>query len=134
MVGIETSPQGQWTRRNSVLTLCSTLTLVGAIEVFLFGVVWTHGVYGSRIAWLGGVVLPLLAIAAVLAWAGTRLKLLVDGAHTEVITNAETTQRDRRTAPRAIGIMSLTLIGIPVAFALLLLAAYSLALVSHWFR
>jgi hypothetical protein len=134
MVGIETSPQGQWTRRNSVLTLCSALTLVGAIEVFLFGVVWTHGVYGSRIAWLGGVVLPLLAIAAGLAWAGTRLKVIGNGGHAEVIINAGTAQRDRRTAPRAIGIVSLTLIGIPVAFALLLLAAYSLIFVSHWFR
>jgi high-affinity Fe2+/Pb2+ permease len=40
---------------------------LGAILVFLFGVVLTSGVYGSRIAWLLGVSVPLLAIAAVLA-------------------------------------------------------------------
>jgi hypothetical protein len=36
-------------------------------------------------------------------------------------------------APRAIGITSLVLVGIPVAFFLLLLMTYGLIFVSHWF-
>lgn len=133
MVAIGTSPSGQWTRRNTVLTLCSAVTLVAAIEVILFGVIWTHGVYGSRMAWLGGVALPLLVITAALAWAGARTGSAAHGGNTDGVSNAETPHADRRSAPRAIGITSLVLIGVPVVFALLLLLTYTLIFVTHRF-
>ena len=43
------------------------VVFVGAVGVFLFGVIVTSGVYGSRMAWLLGVVLPLLVIATLFA-------------------------------------------------------------------
>ena len=132
MAVIGTSSRGQWTRRNTVFTLCSAVALVAAIEVILFGVIWTHGVYGSRMAWLGGVALPLLVITAALAWAGARPGPTADGGMANGVSNAGTSHRDRRSAPRAIGITSLVLVGIPVAFLLLLLMTYGLIFVSHW--
>ena len=133
MAAVGTTSRRQWTRRNTVFTLCSAVTLVAAFEVILFGVIWTQGVYGSRMAWLGGVALPLLVITAALAWAGTRPGPTADGGMTDGVSNAETTHRDRRSAPRAMGITSLVLVGIPVAFFLLLLTTYGLIFVSHWF-
>ena len=133
MAAVGTSSRGQWTRRSTVFTLCSAVTLVAAIEVILFGVIWTHGVYGSRMAWLGGVALPLLVITAALAWAGTRHGPTADGGMGDGVSSAGTTQRDRRNAPRTIGITSLVLVAIPVAFFLLLLMTYGLIFVSHWF-
>jgi hypothetical protein len=132
MAATGTSPWSQWTRRNTVLTLCSAVTLVAAVEVILFGVVWTHGVYGSRMAWLGGVALPLLMITAALAWAGARHGATTGGGSADGVSNAGLAHRNRRSAPRAIGVTSLVLIGIPVAFTFLLLVTYSLIFVSHW--
>jgi high-affinity Fe2+/Pb2+ permease len=64
---IPLQPGSNWSTRNTVLLCMSIGAFLGAILVFLFGVVLTSGVYGSRIAWLLGVSVPLLAIAAVLA-------------------------------------------------------------------
>ena len=133
MVAVGTSSRGQWTRRNTVFTLCSAVTLVAAIESILFGVIWTHGVYGSRMAWLGGVALPLLVVASALAWTGARPRPDADGGTADGVSRAGTTHRDRRSAPRTIGITSLVLVGIPVAFFLLLAMTYGLIFVSHWF-
>ena len=44
------------------------LLFVAAVVVFILGVVVTSGVYGSRMAWLLGVVMPLIAGAATFAW------------------------------------------------------------------
>jgi len=128
-----TRSHGQWTRRNTVFTLCSAATLVVATEVIFFGVIWTHGVYGSRMAWLGGVALPLLVITAALAWVGARSGPAADGGMENGASNAGTMHRDRRSAPRVIGIVSLVLVGIPGGFFLLLLMTYGLIFVSHWF-
>ena len=133
MAAIGASSRGKWTRRNTVLTLCSVVTLVAAIEVILFGVIWTDGVYGSGMAWLGGVALPLLGITAALAWAGARPGPTADSGMANGVSSAGMTHRDRRSAPRAIGITSLALVGIPAAFFLLLLMTYGLIFVSHWF-
>lgn len=138
-MAVKAPPRDPWTRGNSVLTVCAALTLVGAIEVFLFGVVWTHGVYGSRMAWLAGVVLPLLAITVGLAWAATRFRANAAQGNAEAFDGMDRGShhpvlRDRRHAPRAIGIVSLVLIGIPLALAALLLLTYGLIFVSHWLR
>jgi len=134
-MAVEAPPRDSWTRGNSVLTVCAALTLVGAIEVF----VWTHGVYGSRMAWLAGVVLPLLAITVGLAWAATRFKANAAQGNAEAFDRTDRGShhpvlRDRRHAPRAIAIVSLVLIGIPLALAALLLLTYGLIFVSHWLR
>lgn len=126
MVAIGTRSRGQWTRRNAVFTLCSAAALVAAMEVILFGVIWTRGVYASRMAWLWGVAVPMLVIAAALAWAGAR-------PGPAEISNAGTSHRDRRRAPRVIGMTSLVLVGVPVLFFLLLLMTYGLIFVSRWF-
>jgi hypothetical protein len=132
VTAIGTSQWGQWTRRNTVFTLCSAVTLVAAIEVILFGVVWTHGAYGSRMAWLGGVALPLLVIAAGLAWTGGHHGAISDVGRTGGAKNAGAASRDRRSAPRAIGVASLVLIGIPVAFGALLLVTHGLVVLTRW--
>jgi len=49
------------------------LALAAAVLVILFGVIATSGVYGSRLAWLLGVALPLLALSVVLSWVARRL-------------------------------------------------------------
>ena len=76
--------------------------------------------------------MPLLLITATLAWAGARQGATSD-ACVDGISAARTAHRDHRSAPRAIGVTSLVLIGIPVAFAFLLLVTYGLIFVSHWF-
>jgi hypothetical protein len=72
VVAFDITSRDNWTRVNTALTISSAQTLVAAIEVFLFGVLWTHGVYGSRMTWLLGVVLPLLVLTAVLTKNGKR--------------------------------------------------------------
>lgn len=57
----------------SLLVIAATLCLIGAVEVALFGAIFTHGVYGSRMAWLFGVTAPLLVLAAVLGWLAARV-------------------------------------------------------------
>jgi hypothetical protein len=139
MVGVGVPATGVWTKRNAVLTVCAGVTLVGALEVFLFGVLWTHAVYGSRMAWLAGVVMPLLVITAVLGFAGARLGIRA-GLGTPVVADGATghgyrhLRRDPRQAPRTIGIVSLVLLGIPLAIAALLLAVDVPFIVSHWIR
>jgi hypothetical protein len=90
-------------------------------------------------AWLLGVVLPLLAITAGLALAATEYGAASsrggrEGGQYATVPLSNHGQRDRRSAPRAIGIVSLILIGIPFALAGLLLVTYGLILVSHWIR
>ena len=48
------------------------VSVVGAVVVFITGVILTSGAYGSRMAWLLGVVLPLLLLAALFAWLACR--------------------------------------------------------------
>jgi hypothetical protein len=139
MAGIGAPSRTNWTRVNKALTVCSALVLVGAVEVFLFEVVWTHGVYGSRMAWLLGVTLPLVAITAGLALAATKYGTTAsrgqaEGAQHPAGPRSRSGGRDPRCASRAIGVVSLILIGVPVAFAGLLLATYGLIFVSHWIR
>ncbi len=55
-------------RATTTAGIASVVTLMAALFVLLFGVLATSGVYGSRLAWLLGVVLPLLALTMLLAW------------------------------------------------------------------
>ncbi len=57
----------------SLLVIAAVLCLISGLEVALFGVIFTHGVYGSRMAWLFGATAPLLVLAAVLGWLAARV-------------------------------------------------------------
>jgi hypothetical protein len=129
------SPQRNWTGKNTTLAASAAVTLAGGLGVILFGVVLTHGVYGSRMAWLLGVAFPLLAIAAGLAFAAAKL-----GANSGM---AETTRpeyggqansRDSRNQVRTVGFVSILLIAIPLALAGVLLASYALLVATHVFH
>ena len=139
-MGFDSSSRARWTGVNTTLAIGATLTLGAAAEVFLFGVLWTHGVYGSRMAWLLGVVLPLLAITAGLAWGAARYGV-EPGSGAEVGARREPDplsprgERDqRRNAAEGVGGLALVLICIPFAFAGLLLVTYGLLFVTHWLR
>jgi hypothetical protein len=80
------------------------LTLAGAIIVIAFGVIATSGVYGSRMAWLLGVALPLLAASMLLAWLAQRGPAGTRPGH----------QRGRQ-----VFLVALSLFGVPIALALL---------------
>jgi hypothetical protein len=101
---------------------------LGAILVFLFGVVFTSGVYGSRIAWLLGVSIPLLVIALVLATGAVKL----DGRDDPI---GKTNRIDGVKVSKTITGISAALIATPFAIAAMLLCAYGsffvIYLVSH---
>jgi hypothetical protein len=107
----------------SALTLGAVVTFAGAVGVVVFGVVVTSGVYGSRMAWLLGAALPLLAATAVLS--GLALRTSRRG--------------DRTPAPRPAGAdprrlllwSALVLFGIPLALAVLLVVSYGFIFVLH---
>ena len=137
MPGIDASSRNGWTRTNTALTMGGAITFVAAIEVLLFGVLWTHGVYGSRMAWLLGVVLPLLAVTALLALTAARYgssahRGSMGAVQPGGVGGAHRGGRNPRSAPRAVGVLSLVLIGIPIAFAGLLLLTYGLLFFIHW--
>src|ERR1700733_5656797 len=119
--------------------ICSALTLVAAIEAFLFGVVWTHGVYGSRTSWFLSVVVPLLAIAAGLSRAAVRYGADADRRNAEshqigTVHHSRRSLRDPRSATRAVEAVSVALSAIPVGLAGAILVTYGLIFIVHWLR
>lgn len=59
-------------RTRAVLLSGSAVSFVGAVVVFITGVILTSGTYGSRMAWLLGVVFPLLLLTTLSAWLACR--------------------------------------------------------------
>jgi hypothetical protein len=107
--------------------VASVVTLMGALFVLLFGVLATSGVYGSRLAWLLGVALPLLAITVLLAW------LSLGG--TGRVRRRGVAPGDRRDrAGRGVLLVAATLFGIPLALAAMLLITYAFFFVVHGLR
>ena len=98
------------------------VTGFGAVGVFLFGVIVTSGVWGSRRAWLLGVVFPLLGVTALFGWLASRAA----------------TQEAAKSNLRTASLVALGLSAIPFAFALLLLTVYAIFFVrdevSHLFH
>jgi hypothetical protein len=95
--------------------VAAALTGLGALAFFLFGVILTAGVYGSRMAWLLGVVLPLLGITAMLAWLASKAEV-----HASVKSHL-----------RAVATVALGLIAIPFVLAGLLLTVYLLLFIRY---
>lgn len=106
-------------------TGAALLALAAAVLVILFGVIATSGVYGSRMAWLLGVALPLLTLSVVLSlvarrlWAGDQR----EGPGAETHTG--------RRLGQVVLITAATLFGIPFALATMLLAVYALLFALH---
>ena len=113
--------------RRTILLSCSIASFIGAVVVFVPGVIWTKGTYGSRMAWLLGVVLPLLLLTAVFSW------LAAPG------TPVRRIRPDHRTSPASVGVagvpkvggakklfvVSATLFAIPFVLAAVLLLVYA---------
>jgi hypothetical protein len=106
-----------------VAAVAAIVTLAAALVVIAFGVVATAGIYGSRMAWLLGVAMPLLAATMVLSWSAVRASARArsDGpsavpAHGSVVG-------------RVVFVSAALLFGIPFALAALLLVVGAVIMV-----
>jgi hypothetical protein len=105
--------------------VASVVTLMAALFVILFGVLATSGVYGSRLAWLLGVALPLLGITMLLAW-------LSPGGSRRIRPFLHVAPGDRHDqAGRGVLLVAASLFGIPLALAAMLVFAYAVFFVAH---
>ena len=112
-------------RATTTAGVASVMTLMAALFVILFGVLATSGVYGSRLAWLLGVALPLLAITMLLAW-------LSLGGPRRVRPSLRIASGDRHDqAGRGVLLVAASLFGIPLALAATLLLTYAVFFVAH---
>jgi hypothetical protein len=96
-------------------------TLDAAVLVIVFGVLLTSGVYGSRLAWLFGVALPLLAGSMVLSRLSTHAPRRVGH---DAFPAALRSRRDR--VSRAVFLTAFSLFAVPFALALMLLGSSAL--------
>ena len=97
---------------------CST-----AVVVIAFGVIATSGVYGSRMAWLLGVAMPLLALSVLCAW--------LSGRRRPAAFPSPSASPAHVPAGRAVLVSAAVLLGMPVAFAAMLLTTYGVIFVVH---
>ena len=100
--------------------------------MFLFGVIVTSGVYGSRRAWLLGVVLPLLVLGALFAWLAAK-------AHDSTAGGVADGQIVSSRRLRTFSVICLGLVAVPFALAAMLLFVYGIAfaiygvrIAAHW--
>lgn len=117
------------------MATCAVVAFAGSAGAILFGVVLTHGVYGSRMAWLLGVAIPLMAIAAGFAFAAAKHGLHDGTAEASRPEKAgRAIQNDPRRHMRMFGSVSLLLIAVPMVLIGLLLTTYALLLIAHVFH
>jgi len=116
-------------RRTSVVLGGSIGALLGAIVVFVFGVVWTNGTYGSRMAWLLAGVEPLLLVATAFAWIASPRK--PRSTATDPLSQGSPETTARPSAARVLFAVSLALFALPFALALALLLVYAALFVAH---
>jgi hypothetical protein len=125
VAGRRTAPDhGRAAARNAA-GVAAIVTLCVAVAVIVFGVLVTSGVYGSRLAWLFGVALPLLAVTMLLSWLSVPLS-----ARATLRTRAVVRSRREQIA-RAVFLTALSLFGLPLALALMLLAVIAVVGVIH---
>lgn len=109
---------------------CSIGCFVGAFIVFVAGVVWTNGTYGSRMAWLLAGVLPLLLSAAGFAWLASPN---TSRWRRNVSASRGSRPRTPKSGPaRSVFIISLALFAIPFVLALALLSVYAALFIVHY--
>ncbi|MGO8871964.1 MAG: hypothetical protein ACLQPH_11300 [Acidimicrobiales bacterium] len=128
----------RWTTGSTAL-LCSSLMALGAAAaVFTFGVIVTTAVYGSRMAWLFGVVLPLLAGSAALARCAIRMSkrpvVPVAAVADRGPERADPGAIRRDGAARTLLVISLVLFALPFVLAACWLSVYGLLIVTYWLR
>ena len=93
----------------------AALAGISAVVVFMCGVIVTAGVYGSRMAWLLGVVLPLLGLTALCSWLASR-------------SGASSSQKGKL---RIVALVALGMIGTPFVLVGLLLSVYLLGIILY---
>jgi hypothetical protein len=108
--------------------IASVVTLMAALFVILFGVLATSGVYGSRLAWLLAVALPLLALTMLLA----SLSLRGRRRARPFVHVAPGDRHDQ--AGRGVLLVAASLCGLPLALAAMLLLTYAVFFVAHGLR
>jgi len=111
----------------ALLTTGAALTFTAAVLVIIFGVIATSGVYGSRMAWLVGVALPLLAMTMLLSWSATRAATRAGPGPTPSPGGPGRVVDIRQ----VLFATALVLIGVPVVLAGALLSVYALIFVLH---
>jgi len=111
----------------ALLTTGAALTFTAAVLVIVFGVLATSGVYGSRMAWLVGVALPLLATTMLLSWSAARAATRAGQGPTRSPGGPGRVVDVRRVC----FVTALVLIGVPVVLAGALLSVYALIFVLH---
>jgi hypothetical protein len=111
--------------RGAAPAAAALLTLSAAVTVIAFGVIATSGVYGSRMAWLLGVALPLSATSMLLSWRAVHAPARVrpDG--------LSAGRADGRRVGRVAFLAAALLVGIPFACTLVLLAVDVLLFALH---
>jgi hypothetical protein len=110
-----------------LLSTAAGLAFLGAVGVFLFGVIETTGVYSSRLAWLLGIVLPLLVLGAVFA----RVAANIGGS---IGAGSDAGQVVTRAWLRRFSVVCLALVAVPFALAAMLLFVYGVAFVLFGVR
>jgi hypothetical protein len=115
-------------RATTCAGIASVVTLMAALFVILFGVLATSGVYGSRLAWLLAVALPLLVVTMLLA----SLSL---GARRRArpFPPVASGHRNER-AGRGVFLVAASLFGLPLALAAMLLLTDAVLFVAHGLR
>jgi hypothetical protein len=103
----------------------AVLTLTASVVVFAFGVIATSGVYGSRMAWLLGVALPLLAASMLLSWLALRAPAPARPDGLSAVPD------DGRRVGRVVFMTAALLVGMPFALALALLVVNALLFALH---
>ncbi len=113
--------------RSSLLTAGAMLTFSVAMLIVVFGVVASSGVYGSRMAWLLGIALPLLVATVLLARTAARSTARAHGGPSP----SPGRHPGSGFGARMVLVASVVLLGIPVALAGALLSVYALFFVAH---
>jgi len=118
-----------WSKLRPALLWLAMATFLGAIVILVVGVVWTDAVYGTRMAWFLGGVVPLLVSTAGFAWLASLKPLRAEPRPTP--TGAGPRESVRTRTARRLLTVSLASLAIPVALVAILLLVYGILVVAH---
>ncbi len=113
--------------RGRILASVAVAAFVGAAAIFVVAVVSTNAVYGTRMAWFVGLVLPLLVVAAGSSWWALRSQRAGEAAAAEVAS----ARPFRVRVVAGLFRVCVVLIAIPFVFAAAILLVYGLLFVVH---
>jgi hypothetical protein len=111
-----------------MFVLLAVATFTAATVTFLFAVAWTDAVYGTRMAWFLGVVVPLLALTAALAWLASRAQMIQGTAAPSPVGSGKPVQAR---VTKGLFWVSLLLLAIPAALAAMILLVYGALFLAH---